>query len=137
MNSEFKVKRTPKDDKVVYGQNLSMAINLKDDLIAELALMHEYGVITVRHFSKYASPTFAHRKPNAKLRLFCKLDCSHAFLCLQMADQRSVEMLAFNSSSRTFSYRRLAQGISTPVCAFSSFMQGYLDSVVKTDQCAQ
>ena len=28
--------------------------------------------------------------------LFCKLDCSQAYHCLQMADQRSVEMLAFN-----------------------------------------
>ena len=28
--------------------------------------------------------------------VYCKLDCSHAYHCLQMADQRSVEMLAFN-----------------------------------------
>ena len=27
--------------------------------------------------------------------LFCKLDCSQAYHCLQMPDQRSVEMLAF------------------------------------------
>ena len=32
--------------------------------------------------------------------LFCKLDCSHAYHCLQMAYQRSVEMLAFNFSSK-------------------------------------
>ena len=53
--------------------------------------------------------------------LFCKLDCSQAYHCLQMADQRSVEMLAFNFASRTFAYKRLAQG----------------DPVVKADQCAQ
>ena len=34
--------------------------------------------------------------------LFCKLDCSQTFHCLQMADQRSVEMLTFNFASRTF-----------------------------------
>ena len=34
--------------------------------------------------------------------LFCKLDCSQSYHCLQMADQRSVEMLAFNFASRTF-----------------------------------
>ena len=34
--------------------------------------------------------------------LFCKLDCSQAYHCLQMADHRSVEMLAFNFASRTF-----------------------------------
>ena len=49
-----------------------------------------------------------------------------------MADQRSVEMLAFN-----FASRRLAQGLSRSVSAFSSFMRVYLDPVVKADQCAQ
>ena len=54
-----------------------------------------------------------------------------------MADQRSVEMLAFNFSSRTFAYRRLAQGISRAVSAISSFMREYLDNVIKADHCAQ
>ena len=144
MNTEFKVKLTPKDDKAVYSQNLPMPILLKEDLLVELALMHKYGIITVLPFSKYASPIFAQRKPNGKLRLlvdlqkinslisddhtnnnhpvstlsdaaqhlagksmFCKLDCSQAYHCLQMADQRSVEMLAFNFASRTFAYKRL------------------------------
>ena len=174
MNTEFKVKLTPKDDKAVYSQSLPMPIHLKEDLIVELALMHKYGIITVLPFSKYASPIFAQRKPNGKLRLlvdlrkinsliaddytnnnhpvstlsdaaqhlagrslFCKLDCSEAYHCLQMADQRSVEMLAFNSASRTFAYKRLAQGLRRSVSAFSSFMRGYLDPVVKADQCAQ
>ena len=174
MNTEFKVKLTPKDDKAVYSQSLPMPIHLKEDLIVELALMHKYGIITVLPFSKYASPIFAQRKPNGKLRLlvdlrkinsliaddytnnnhpvstlsdaaqhlagkslFCKLDCSQAYHCLQMADQRSVEMLAFNFASRTFAYKRLAQGLSRSVSAFSSFMREYLDPVVKADQCAQ
>ena len=139
MNTEFKVKLTPKDDKAVYSQSLPMPIHLKEDLIVELALMHKHGIITVLLFSKYASPIFAQRKPNGKLRLlvdlrktnsliaddytnnshpvstlsdaaqhlagkslFCKLDCSQAYHCLQMADQRSVEILAFNFASRTF-----------------------------------
>ena len=174
MNTEFKVRLTPKDHKAVYSQSLPMPINLKEDLIVELALMHKYGIITVLSFSKYASPIFAQRKPNGKLRLlvdlgkinsliaddytinnhpvstlsdaaqhlagkslFCKLDCSQAYHCLQMADQRSVEMLAFNFASRTFAYKRLAQGPSRSVSAFSSFMREYLDPVVKADQCAQ
>ena len=69
--------------------------------------------------------------------LFCKLDCSQAYHCLQIADQRSVEMLAFIFASRTFAYKRLAQGLSRSVSAFSSFMREYLDPVVKADQCAQ
>ena len=140
MNTEFKVKLAPKDDKVLYSRNLPMPIHLKQDLIVELALMHKDGIITVLPFSKYASPIFAQRKPNGKLRLllvdlrktnsliaddytnnnhpvstlsnaaqhlagkslFCKLDCSQAYHCLQVADQRSVEMLAFNFANRTF-----------------------------------
>ena len=174
MNTEFKVKLTPKDDKAVYSQSLPMPIQLKKDSIGEHSLMHKYGIITVLPFSKYASPIFAQRKPNGKLRLlvdlrkintliaddytnnnhpvstfsdaaqhlagkslFCRLDCSQAYHCLQMADQRSVEMLASNFASRTFAYRRLAQGLSRSVSAFSSFMREYLDPVVKADQCAQ
>ena len=140
---------TPKDDKATCSQSLPMPIHLKKDLIVELALMHKFEIITVLLFSKYASPKFARRKPNGKLRLlvdlrkvnsliaddytnnnhpvstlsdaaehlagkslFCKLGCSQAYHCLQMADQRSVEMLAFNFASRTFAYKRLAQGLS-------------------------
>ena len=69
--------------------------------------------------------------------LFYELDCSQAYHCLQMADQRSVELLAFIFASRTFAYKRLAQGLSRSVSAFSSFMREYLDPVVKADQCAQ
>ena len=168
------MKLTPKDDKAVYSESIPMLIHPKEDLIVELALMHKYGIITVLPFSKYASPIFAQRKPNGKLRLlvdlrkinsliaddytnnnhpvstlsdaaqhlagkslFCKLDCSQAYHCLQIADQRSVEMLAFNFANRTFAYKRLAQDLSRSVSAFSSFMREYLDPVVKADQCAQ
>ena len=133
------MKLTPKADKAVYSQNLSMPIHLKEDLFVELALMHKYGIITVLPFSKYASPTFAQRKPNGNLRLLvdlrkintliaddytnnshpvntlsdvvqhlagksllCNLDCSQAYHCLQMANHRSVGMLAFKFASRTF-----------------------------------
>ena len=54
-----------------------------------------------------------------------------------IADQRSVELLAFNFASRTFAYLRLAQGLSRALSAFSSFMREYLDTVIKADQCAQ
>ena len=73
MNTEFKVKLTPKDDKAVYSQSLPMLIHLKEDLIVELALMHKYGIITVLPFSKYARPIFAQRTPNGKLRLLVDL----------------------------------------------------------------
>ena len=41
-------------------------------------------------------------------KLFCKLDCSQAYHCQQLVDQRSVELLAFYFASRTFAFRRLA-----------------------------
>ena len=70
-------------------------------------------------------------------KLFCQLDCSQAYRCLQMADQRQIEMLAFTFASRSIAYRRLAQGLSRALCALSSFMREYLDKVIKADQCAQ
>ena len=51
-NKEFKVKITPKDDKAVYSRSLPIPIHLKEDRIVELALRHNYGIITVLPFSK-------------------------------------------------------------------------------------
>ena len=73
MNTEFTVKLTPKNDKPVYSQSLPMPIHVKEDVLVELALMHKFGIITVLPFSKYASPIFAQRKPNGKLRLLVDL----------------------------------------------------------------
>ena len=69
--------------------------------------------------------------------LFCKLDCSQAYHCLHMVDQQSIELLAFNFAGRKLAYRRLAQGLSRPLSAFSRFIREYLDPVIKADQCAQ
>ena len=174
MNTEFKVKLTPKDDEAVYGQNLPVPPHLKDDLTIESALIHKHRFITVLLFSKYASPIIVKRKPNGKLRLlvdlrkinspitvdynnnnhpvgtlsdaaqhlamkflFCHLVCSQAYHCLQMVDQRSVEMLAFNLTSINFAQKGLLLGLSRSVPAFLSFTREYLDPVVRANQCAQ
>ena len=70
-------------------------------------------------------------------RLLCKLGCSQAYHCLQMADQRSIELLEFNFARKTVAYKRVAQGLSRALSAFPSFMRKYLDKVIKVDQCAQ
>ena len=174
INTELKVQLTPLDNKPASSQSLPAPINLKGDILVDLALIHKYGIITTLPFSKYASSMFAQRKPNGKLRLlvdlrkintliaddyinnnhpvstltdaaqhmtgknlFCKLDCSQAYHCLQMADQQSIELLAFNFASRTFAYRRLAQGLSRSLSPFSRFIREYHDTVIKADQCAQ
>ena len=69
--------------------------------------------------------------------LLCKLDCSQAYHCFQMADQESIEFLAFKIAIRTFTYRRLAQGLSRSLSAFLSFIRKYFDPVIKADQCEQ
>ena len=71
INTEFKVQRTPLVNRPAYSQNLPAPVNLKDDILVELALLHKYGIIATLPFSKYASPIFAQRKPNGKLECRC------------------------------------------------------------------
>ena len=160
INTEFKVQLRPLDNRPAYSQSLPAPINLKDDILVELALLQKHGIITTLPFSMYASPIFSQRKPNGKRRLlvdlrkintliaddyinnnhpvsrltdaaqhmagknlFCKIDCSQEYHCLQMTDQQSIELLAFNFASRTFAYRRLAQGLSRSLSAYSSFIR--------------
>ena len=54
-----------------------------------------------------------------------------------MADQQPIELLVFNFASRTFAYRRLAQGLSRSLSAFSIFKRECLNTVIKLDPCAQ
>ena len=73
INTEFKVQLTPLDNKPAYSQSVPAPINLKDDILVELALLHKYGIVTTLPFSKHASPIFAQRKPKGKLRLLVDL----------------------------------------------------------------
>ena len=73
INTELKVKLTPLDHRPAYSQSLPAPNNLKDDFLVELALLHKYGIVTTLPFSKHASPIFAQRKPNGKLRLLVDL----------------------------------------------------------------
>jgi hypothetical protein len=173
-NTEFKVKLTPEHNDPVYTQPLPTPLNLKDEIMVELAVMQYYGIIKPLAFSKYASPLFAQRKPNGKLRMlvdlrrinhllrhdynnnnfpvstladagqhlagkkyFCKLDCSQAYFSIQLADELSVQLLAFNFAGRTFAFQRLAQGLSRSMSAFSSFVRKHLDPVIIANMCFQ
>ena len=73
MNEDFKVELTRKDDSPAYSQSLSTPINLNEDILVELALLHRYGIVTTLLFSKYASPIFAQKNPNGELRLLIDL----------------------------------------------------------------
>ena len=70
-------------------------------------------------------------------KYFCKLDCSPAHHCLQLADEQSIQLLAINFGSRTFAYLGLAQGLNRSLSAFNSTIREYLDALVKADNCAQ
>ena len=70
-------------------------------------------------------------------KLFNKLDCSQAYHCVQMADDLSVQLLAFNFASRTYAYKCLAQGLSKSVTGFSSFIRHYLDPCLAANICTQ
>ena len=67
ITTEFDVQLTHLDNRPAYNRRLPAPINLKDGILVELALLHNYGIITTLHFSKYASAIFAKSKPNGKL----------------------------------------------------------------------
>ena len=54
INTQVTVQLTPLD-----SQSFPVPINLKDDILVELALLHKYGITTTIPFSKYPSPIFA------------------------------------------------------------------------------
>ena len=69
--------------------------------------------------------------------LFCKLHCSQAYHSVQMADDLSVQLLAFNCASRTFAYKGLAQGLNKSGTGFSSFVKHYLGPCLAANVCTQ
>ena len=77
---------------------LCLLVDLRkiNTLIADDSINNNYPVSTLTGAAQHM----------AGKNLFCKLDCSQAYHCLQMVDQQSIELLAFNFASRTFAYRR-------------------------------
>ena len=68
------------------------------------------------HNNNFPISTMANKTAHfAGKKLFCKLDCSQAYHCVQMADPLSVQLLAFNFASRTLAYQRLARGLNRSV----------------------
>ena len=72
----------------------------------------------------------------AEKTLFAKLDCSHAYFALRMADPLSVQLLSFNFFSR-FLLSRVWLCLSRSVSAFSSFTRKFLDACFAEDKCFQ
>ena len=64
-----------------------------------------------------------------------KMDCAQAFHGIEAADKVSVQLMSFNFASRTFAYKRLAQGLSRSATAFSSYIRQSLHKCITNDQC--
>ena len=73
ITTEYKVQLTSIDNRPAYSKNLPAPINLEDDILVEVALLHKYGIITTLPYSKYACPMFAQRKPNETICLLVDL----------------------------------------------------------------
>ena len=50
INTESKVQLTPLDNRPAYSQSLPAPIDLKDDILVELALLHKHAIITTLPF---------------------------------------------------------------------------------------
>ena len=72
----------------------------------------------------------------AGIKYICKLDCSQANHCLQIANEQSIQLLSFKFDARILAYRCLAQGWNRSPSAFNSFVREYPDPVVKAHRCA-
>ena len=55
-------------------------------------------------------------------KYFCKLDCSQAYYCIQMADEQSVQLLS-NFGSRNYAYKRFAESLNRSLSAFTSVIR--------------
>ena len=73
LNTSFKAKLTPESNIPIYAPNPQTPVHLREDLLVELALMQYFDIVTTLPYSKYSSPIFAKRKPNAMLRILIDL----------------------------------------------------------------
>ena len=69
--------------------------------------------------------------------IFCELDCSQAYHCVQMADDLSVQLLAFNFPSRTFAYNCLTQCWNKSVTGFKSLVKHYFEPCLAANVCTR
>ena len=88
-------------------------------------LRHDYNN------NNYPIPTMADATAHlAGKTIFAEMNCSQAYFSMQMADNLSVQLMAFNFVGRTFAFRRLAQRLSRSPTAFSSCVSKHLQSCV-------
>ena len=93
-------------------------------------LRHDYNN------NSYPMPTMADATAHlAGKTIFAKMDCSQAYFSMQMANNLSLQLLAFNFEDRTFAFKRLAQELGRSPTAFNSCVSKHLQSSVASDKC--
>ena len=86
--------------------------------------------------NNFPIPTMADAAAHlAGKKIVAKMDCSQAYFSMQMADELSVQLLAFNFGGRTFAFKRLAQGLSRSPTAFNSCVSKHSQSCIAADKC--
>ena len=118
----------------IFGQRKPKAklrIQLEPHRI-NLRIKHEYG-----EHNHWVTNILDAAQHIAGMKFFCKLDCSQAYHCIQMANEQSVQLLSFNFGSRNLAYKRLAQELNTSLSAFTTAIKEYLESVLKADRRAK
>ena len=70
----------------------------------------------------------------ASKSIFAKMDCSQACFVMQMTDELSIELLAFNIGGRTFVFRRLEQSLSRSLTSFSDSVNKHFHAFVESDR---
>ena len=78
MKAEFLMRNTPESDKSGRNQSLPIPIHEKGDLIVDLPLMQNYGIITVLPSSEYAIPIFVQRNPAGSYVFFGSQEYKHS-----------------------------------------------------------
>ena len=71
--TELKIKLTSEHPLPVFVQGPPAPIHLCDEIVAELALLQYFNIITTLSHSKYSSPIFVHRKSSGELRILIDL----------------------------------------------------------------
>ena len=64
-------------------------------------------------------------------KIFAKMDFSQAYFSMQMTDELSIHLLAFNFGGQTFAFKQFSRSST----AFSSCVSKRLKSCVANDQC--
>ena len=87
----------------------------------------------LRHTNKnFPIPTMSDASAHlAGKKIFAKMDRSQAYFSMQTADEKSVQLLAFNFGGRTFAFKRLAQGLEA---SDGNKLLENLEAILKSDQ---